>query len=121
MCEQWKTKEDMLHKLNEVWNMEHKEYLLDILPSTLDDIHKINDETYNIISTNNIYDHPSQEPSLHPLGSTNIRPSDITMNQNNGLSTNISMDTHIDEKNNNNVVTTNITYEDDKVGKSYNL
>ncbi|KNC38088.1 erythrocyte membrane protein 1 [Plasmodium falciparum RAJ116] len=61
ICEQWKTKEDMLYKSNEVWNMERKEYLLDIQPSTLDDIHKINDETYNIISTNNIYDHPSQE------------------------------------------------------------
>ncbi|EUT82883.1 hypothetical protein PFAG_03632 [Plasmodium falciparum Santa Lucia] len=120
ICEQWKTKEDMLHKSNEVWNMERKEYLLDIQPSTLDDIHKINDETYNIISTNNIYDHPSQETPLQLLGSTNIIPSYITTEQNNGLRTNISMDTHIDEKNYNNVVTTSII-GDDQVENSYNL
>ncbi|SOS76896.1 erythrocyte membrane protein 1, PfEMP1, putative [Plasmodium sp. gorilla clade G1] len=120
ICEQWKTKEDMLHKLNEVWNMERKEYLLDILPSTLDDIHKINDETYNIISTYNIYDNPSQETSLQPLGSTNIIPSYITTEQNNGLRTNISMDIHIDEKNYNNVVSTSII-GDDQVENSYNL
>ncbi|ETW60555.1 hypothetical protein PFMC_03568 [Plasmodium falciparum CAMP/Malaysia] len=108
ICEQWKTKEDMLYKSNEVWNMERKEYLLDIQPSTLDDIHKINDETYNIISTNNIYDHPSQETPLQLLGSTNIIPSYITTEQNNGLRTNISMDTYIDETNNNNVVATSI-------------
>ncbi|SOS79565.1 erythrocyte membrane protein 1, PfEMP1, putative [Plasmodium sp. gorilla clade G1] len=120
ICEQWKTKEDMLYKLNEVWNMERKEYLLDIQPSTLDDIHKINDETYNIISTNNIYDHPSQETPLQLLGSTNIIPSYITTEQNNGLCTNISMDTHIDEKNYNNVVTTSII-GDDQVENSYNF
>ncbi|SOS77868.1 erythrocyte membrane protein 1, PfEMP1, putative [Plasmodium sp. gorilla clade G1] len=120
ICEQWKTKEDMLYKLNEVWNMERKEYLLDIQPSTLDDIHKINDETYNIISTNNIYDHPSQETPLQLLGSTNIIPSYITTEQNNGLRTNISMDTHIDEKNYNNVVTTSII-GDDQVENSYNF
>ncbi|SOS77903.1 erythrocyte membrane protein 1, PfEMP1 [Plasmodium sp. gorilla clade G1] len=119
ICEQWKTKEDMLYKLNEVWNMERKEYLLDILPSTLDDIHKINDETYNIISTNNIYDHPSQETPLQPLGSTNIIPSYITTEQNNGLRTNISMDIHIDE-NNNNIVATSII-GDDQVENSYNF
>ncbi|KNG76633.1 hypothetical protein PFMG_02862 [Plasmodium falciparum IGH-CR14] len=112
ICEQWKTKEDMLYKLNEVWNMERKEYLLDIQPSTLDDIHKINDETYNIISTNNIYDHPSQETPLQLLGSTNIIPSYITTEQNNGLRTNISMDTYIDETNNNNVVATSIIGDD---------
>ncbi|EWC75604.1 hypothetical protein C923_03725 [Plasmodium falciparum UGT5.1] len=119
ICEQWKTKEDMLYKLNEVWNMERKEYLLDIQPSTLDDIHKINDETYNIISTNNIYDHPSQETPLQLLGSTNIIPSYITTEQNNGLRTNISMDTYIDETNNNNVVATSII-GDDQMENSYN-
>ncbi|EUR69479.1 hypothetical protein PFBG_03693 [Plasmodium falciparum 7G8] len=119
ICEQWKTKEDMLYKSNEVWNMERKEYLLDIQPSTLDDIHKINDETYNIISTNNIYDHPSQETPLQLLGSTNIIPSYITTEQNNGLRTNISMDTYIDETNNNNVVATSII-GDDQMENSYN-
>ncbi|SOV84130.1 erythrocyte membrane protein 1, PfEMP1, putative [Plasmodium reichenowi] len=99
MCEQWKTKEDMLHKLNEVWNMEHKEYLLDILPSTLDDIHKINDETYNIISTNNIYDHPSQEPSLHPLGSTNIRPKNKYREKNISIKNNLNDVVHINISN----------------------
>ncbi|SCM18829.1 erythrocyte membrane protein 1, PfEMP1, putative [Plasmodium sp.] len=118
--EQWKTKEDMLYKLNELWNMERNEYLLDIPPSTLDDIHKINDETYNIISTNNIYDHLSQETPLQPFGSTNIIPSYITREKNNGLRTNISMDIHIDEKNYNNVVATSII-GDDQVENSYNF
>ncbi|ETW39347.1 hypothetical protein PFNF135_06270 [Plasmodium falciparum NF135/5.C10] len=120
MCEKWKSKEDILHKLNEEWTIEHNEDLLDITSSSHDDILKIKDETYNIIRTNNIYDHPSQEPPFYPLGSRNILPSNITKNQNNGLRTNISMNIHFDEQNNN-LENSNIRYEDD-VGKNlYNF
>ncbi|KOB89348.1 hypothetical protein PFDG_04896 [Plasmodium falciparum Dd2] len=48
MCEKWNHNEDMLNKLNEEWTMEHNEHIFDIPPSTLDDIHKINDETYSM-------------------------------------------------------------------------
>ncbi|SOV83890.1 erythrocyte membrane protein 1-like, putative [Plasmodium reichenowi] len=51
-----------------------------------DDIHKINDETYNIIS--------------------------ITTYQKNGLRTNISIDIHCHEKNNNNMVSTTVICDD---------
>ncbi|KNG77898.1 erythrocyte membrane protein 1 [Plasmodium falciparum IGH-CR14] len=59
--------------------MENNEHIFDLPPSTLDDIHKINDETYNMISTNNIYyqDHNNKIP-LDNLGSTNIIYNDIT-------------------------------------------
>ncbi|ETW32025.1 hypothetical protein PFFCH_00551 [Plasmodium falciparum FCH/4] len=62
MCEKWKSKEDILHKLNEEWTMEHNEDLLDIMSSSHDDILKIKDETYNIISTKNIYNTTNMNP-----------------------------------------------------------
>ncbi|KNG78364.1 erythrocyte membrane protein 1 [Plasmodium falciparum IGH-CR14] len=59
--------------------MENNEHIFDLPPSTLDDIHKINDETYNMISTNNIYyqDDNNRIP-LDNFGSTNISYNDIT-------------------------------------------
>ncbi|SOV23737.1 erythrocyte membrane protein 1, PfEMP1, putative [Plasmodium sp. DRC-Itaito] len=51
MCNQWNNKEEMLHKLNEEWNNEHNEHILDI-PLNDNDINKNNDENYNMISTN---------------------------------------------------------------------
>ncbi|SOV76002.1 erythrocyte membrane protein 1 (PfEMP1), exon 2, putative [Plasmodium reichenowi] len=116
MCEKWNHKEDMLNKLNEEWTMEHKENPLDIPPSTLDDIHKINDETYNMISRNNIYSHNDNDiTSFDHLGSTNIPYNDLpTQNnifQTNKLRTNISIDIHFNE-NNNNVENTNVTGDD---------
>ncbi|MBZ2160286.1 hypothetical protein K1I93_09545, partial [Streptococcus australis] len=72
------------------------------------------------ISTNNIYDHPSQETPLQLLGSTNIIPSYITTEQNNGLRTNISMDVYFHEKNNNNKVSTGVIC-DDQVEILYNF
>ena len=62
---------------------------------------------------------PHRKPPLQLLGSTNIIPSYITTEQNNGLRTNISMDTYIDETNNNNVVATSII-GDDQMENSYN-
>ncbi|KOB64099.1 hypothetical protein PFHG_05486 [Plasmodium falciparum HB3] len=53
--------------------MENNEHIFDLPPSTLDDIHKINDETYNMISTNNIYYQDDNDKiPLDNLGSTNI-------------------------------------------------
>ncbi|KOB89153.1 hypothetical protein PFDG_04566 [Plasmodium falciparum Dd2] len=124
MCEKWNHNEDMLNKLNEEWTMEHNEHIFDIPPSTLDDIHKINDETYSMISTNNIYyqDHNNKIP-LDNLGSINILPNDLTTQNNifqtNKLRTNISIDIHFDE-NNNNVENTNVT-DDDHFENLYNF
>ncbi|SOS81771.1 erythrocyte membrane protein 1 (PfEMP1), exon 2, putative [Plasmodium sp.] len=120
----WNHNEDMLNKLNEEWTMEHNEHIFDIPPSTLDDIHKINDETYSMISTNNIYyqDHNNKIP-LDNLGSINILPNDLTTQNNifqtNKLRTNISIDIHFDE-NNNNVENTNVT-DDDHFENLYNF
>ncbi|KNC37839.1 erythrocyte membrane protein 1 [Plasmodium falciparum RAJ116] len=78
------------------------------------------DETYNIISTNNLYSYENNDITPHQLGLPNIIPSGIIKHQNNGLRTNISMDIPFDEKNYNNVVTTSII-GDDQVENSYNL
>ncbi|EWC88377.1 pfEMP1 [Plasmodium falciparum HB3] len=113
MCEKGNHKEDMLNKFNDEWTTEHKENMLDIPESTLDDIHKINDKTYNMISRNNIYSHNDNDKiPLDNLGSTNISYNYITTNNNslqtNNLRANISIDIHFDE-NNNNVENTNVT------------
>ncbi|SOV83910.1 erythrocyte membrane protein 1, PfEMP1, putative [Plasmodium reichenowi] len=103
MCKKWSKKVDILNQLNEEGTMEHKEHLLDIPPTTLDDIDKINHDTYNIIR--------------------NFLPNDLPTPQNNGLHTknlltNISTDIHFDEQNiymdenNNNVENTNVTGND---------
>ncbi|ETW45067.1 hypothetical protein PFNF135_00668 [Plasmodium falciparum NF135/5.C10] len=102
------------------WTIEHNEDLLDIPSSSHDDILKIKDETYNIISTNNLYSYENNDITPHQLGLPNIIPSGIIKHQNNGLRTNISMDIPFDEKNYNNVVTTSII-GDDQVENSYNL
>ncbi|KOB63858.1 hypothetical protein PFHG_05047 [Plasmodium falciparum HB3] len=82
-----------------------------------DDILKIKDETYNIISTNNLYSYENNDITPHQLGLPNIIPSGIIKHQNNGLRTNISMDIPFDEQNNN-LENSNITYEDDEVQNS---
>ncbi|KNC37342.1 erythrocyte membrane protein 1 [Plasmodium falciparum RAJ116] len=106
--------------LHDKWTIEHNEDLLDIPSSSHDDILKIKDETYNIISTNNLYSYENNDITPHQLGLPNIIPSGIIKHQNNGLRTNISMDIPFDEKNYNNVVTTSII-GDDQVENSYNL
>ncbi|ETW18168.1 hypothetical protein PFFVO_02684 [Plasmodium falciparum Vietnam Oak-Knoll (FVO)] len=113
MCEKGNHKEDMLNKFNDEWTTEHKEHMLDIPESTLDDIHNMNDKTYNMISRNNIYSHNDNDKiPLDHLGSSNIPPNNIpTQNINfhtNNLRANISIDIHFDE-NNNNVENTNVT------------
>ncbi|ETW51949.1 hypothetical protein PFMALIP_00004 [Plasmodium falciparum MaliPS096_E11] len=75
------------------------------------------DETYNIISTNNLYSYENNDITPHQLGLPNIIPSGIIKQQNNGLRTNISMDIPFDEQNNN-LENSNITYEDDEVQNS---
>ncbi|SOV22732.1 erythrocyte membrane protein 1, PfEMP1, putative [Plasmodium sp. DRC-Itaito] len=116
MCNQWNNKEEMLSKLNEEWKNENKEHVLDI-PLNDNAIHKINDETYNMINenTNKLND----ITSLEDFGSTNI-PYSALIRQNNdsqrqNLRTNISMDIHFDENNN------NVTNEDDQLENSYNF
>ncbi|ETW15148.1 hypothetical protein PFHG_04789 [Plasmodium falciparum HB3] len=99
------------------WTIEHNEDLLDIPSSSHDDILKIKDETYNIISTNNLYSYENNDITPHQLGLPNIIPSGIIKHQNNGLRTNISMDIPFDEQNNN-LENSNITYEDDEVQNS---
>ncbi|SOV20983.1 erythrocyte membrane protein 1, PfEMP1, putative [Plasmodium sp. DRC-Itaito] len=117
MCNQWNNKKEMLNQLNEEWNKENNEHVL--YASTIDDINRINDETYDIISKNNLYDDSNIKTPLHNHGSTNIPPNDL-ITQNNGsqtknLRTNISMDIHFDENNN------NVTNEDDQLDNSYNF
>ncbi|ETW38601.1 hypothetical protein PFAG_00561 [Plasmodium falciparum Santa Lucia] len=104
--------------------MENNEHIFDLPPSTLDDIHKINDETYNMISRNNIYSHNDNDITyLDHLGSTNILPNNLTTQNNifktNKLRTNISIDIHFNE-NNNNVENTNVT-DDDHFENLYNF
>ncbi|KNG76598.1 erythrocyte membrane protein 1, partial [Plasmodium falciparum IGH-CR14] len=57
------------------WTIEHNEDLLDIPSSSHDDILKIKDETYNIISTNNLYSYENNDTAPHRLGLPNIIPS----------------------------------------------
>ncbi|KYN94434.1 putative EMP1-like protein, partial [Plasmodium gaboni] len=115
MCNKWNNKEEMLNQLNEEWNNENKEHVL--YTSTIDDINRINDENYNMINANtNEHNHIT---SLEDFCSTNIPPNDL-ITKNNGsqtknLRTNISMDIHFDENNN------NVTNEDDQLENSYNL
>ncbi|ETW45059.1 hypothetical protein PFNF135_00660 [Plasmodium falciparum NF135/5.C10] len=77
-----------------------------------------------MISTNNIYyqDHNNKIP-LDNLGSTNILPNNLTTQNNifktNKLRTNISIDIHFNE-NNNNVENTNVT-DDDHFENLYNF
>ncbi|SOV21527.1 erythrocyte membrane protein 1 (PfEMP1), putative [Plasmodium sp. DRC-Itaito] len=115
MCNKWNNKEEMLNQLNEEWKNENNEHVL--YTSTIDDINRINDKNYNIISTNNLYDDSNIKTPLDNHGSTNIPPNDL-ITQNNGsqtknLSTNISMDIHMDENNN------NVNNEDDKLENMY--
>ncbi|SOV25523.1 erythrocyte membrane protein 1 (PfEMP1), exon, putative [Plasmodium sp. DRC-Itaito] len=106
MCNQWNNKEEMLHKLNEEWNNEHNEHILDI-PLNDNDINKNNDENYNMISTN-----------IHQANDTTTENINF---QTKNLRTNISMDIHFDENNNNNnMLTTNITNEEDHLENFYN-
>ncbi|KYN92939.1 putative EMP1-like protein, partial [Plasmodium gaboni] len=116
MCNKWNNKEEMLSKLNDEWNKENNEHVLDT-PLNDNAIHKINDETYNMINenTNDLND----ITSLEHLGSTNI-PYSALITQNNdsqrqNLRTNISMDIHFDENNN------NVTNEDDQLENLYNF
>ncbi|SOV17052.1 erythrocyte membrane protein 1, PfEMP1, putative [Plasmodium sp. gorilla clade G2] len=103
MCNKWSNKEEILGKLNDEWNKENKEHLF--YTSTIDDIKRINDENYNTINENTQINHEDNDKtSLEHLGSTNIPPNELTT-QNNGsqtkhLRTNVSMDIHMDEKNN---------------------
>ncbi|SOV21816.1 erythrocyte membrane protein 1, PfEMP1, putative [Plasmodium sp. DRC-Itaito] len=118
MCNQWNNKEEMLNQLNKEWNKENKEHLL--YTSNIDDINKNNDEKHNMISTNTQINHErNDKTSLENLGSTNIPPNDNTRNNNGSqtrnLRTNISMDIHFDENNN------NVTNEDDQLENSYNF
>ncbi|SOV11500.1 erythrocyte membrane protein 1, PfEMP1, putative [Plasmodium sp. gorilla clade G2] len=129
MCNKWNNKEEILGKLNEKWNNENKEHVLDI-PLNDDDINRINDENYNMFNANNLYD-DSNIISLEHHGSTNIPYNDLAT-QNNGFHTkklrsNISMDIHFDEnnihvdENNNNVLSTNVTHDDDQLENFYNF
>ncbi|SOV11102.1 erythrocyte membrane protein 1, PfEMP1, putative [Plasmodium gaboni] len=118
MCEKCSNKDELLDKLNEEWNNENKEHLL--YTSTIHDINKINDENYNMISTNT---HDGNDKiSLEHLGSTNISYNDLITHNNSfetkNLRTNISMDIFMDE---NNVLTTNVTNEEDHLENSYNF
>ncbi|SOV11136.1 erythrocyte membrane protein 1 (PfEMP1), truncated, putative [Plasmodium sp. gorilla clade G2] len=119
MFNQWNNKEEMLNLLNEEWNKENIEHILDT-SSTYDDINTINDENYNLINTNK-YD-ANEKTSLEHLRSTNIPYNNLTIQNNNfqtkNLVTNISMDIHFNEKNN--VETTNVTHEEDHLEYMYN-
>ncbi|KYN92918.1 putative EMP1-like protein, partial [Plasmodium gaboni] len=141
MCNQWNNKEDILSKLKDEWNNENKEHLLytssthdDIntinnehvlYTSTIDDINKINDEKYNMINANTQINHEGNDKTtLEHLGSTNISPNDLTTTNTNvqtkNLRTNISMDIHFDE-NNNNVLTTDVKRKENHLENSYNF
>ncbi|SOV12141.1 erythrocyte membrane protein 1, PfEMP1, putative [Plasmodium gaboni] len=116
MCNKWNNKEEMLNQLNEEWKNENKEHVLDI-PLNDNAIHKINDETYNMINENT--NELNDITSLEDFGSTNI-PYRALITQSNdsqrqNLRTNISMDIHFDENNN------NVTNEDDQLENSYNF
>ncbi|KYN92917.1 putative EMP1-like protein, partial [Plasmodium gaboni] len=116
MCNQWNNKEEMLNQLNKEWNKENKEHIFGITLND-NDIQRINDENYNMISTNTHDD--NDITSLEDFGSTNI-PYSALITQNNdsqrqNLRTNISMDIHFDENNN------NVTNEDDQLENSYNF
>ncbi|SOV78683.1 erythrocyte membrane protein 1 (PfEMP1), putative [Plasmodium reichenowi] len=93
MCEKWKNKEHILHKLNEEWTMEHNKDLLDIPSSSHDDIHKINDETYNIISTKKIYIKPQTRTS--PSNKSDEQISYLE-NNNNMVSTTVICDDQVE-------------------------
>ncbi|SOV20280.1 erythrocyte membrane protein 1, PfEMP1, putative [Plasmodium sp. gorilla clade G2] len=121
MCTKWNNKEEMLNQLNDKWNMEHNEHILDI-PLNDNDINRINDENYNMINTNT---HDGDDKiSLEHLRSTNISYNDLTTTNTNvqtkNLSTNISIDIHFDE-NNNNVLTTNVKRNENHLENSYNF
>ncbi|SOV25556.1 erythrocyte membrane protein 1, PfEMP1, putative [Plasmodium sp. DRC-Itaito] len=116
MCEKWNNKEEMLSKLYDEWNKSNNEHVL-YIPSNdnTDNTNTINDENYNMISTNK-HEH-NHKTSLEHLGSTNIPPNDLTT-QNNGsqeknLRTNVSMDIHMDEK-------YNIPHDNDYLENFYN-
>ncbi|SOV20378.1 erythrocyte membrane protein 1, PfEMP1, putative [Plasmodium sp. gorilla clade G2] len=96
MCNEWNNKEEMLHKLNDEWNKENNQHIMNI-SSPHNDMN--DEETYNVINT-----HESNDITfLENLGSTNIQPNDITRNNNalptNNLRTNIYMDIHYNENN----------------------
>ncbi|SOV11084.1 erythrocyte membrane protein 1, PfEMP1, putative [Plasmodium sp. gorilla clade G2] len=101
MCNKWNNKEEMLNQLNEEWKNENKEHVLDI-PFNDNAIHKINDETYNMINANT--NELNDITSLEDFGSTNIPYSDLITKNNNSqrqnLRKNISMDIDFDENNN---------------------
>ncbi|KYN92940.1 putative EMP1-like protein, partial [Plasmodium gaboni] len=119
MCNQCNNKEDILNKLNEEWNKENNEH---VLYTSSNDIHKFNDETYNMINENT--NELNDITTLEHRGSTNIPPNDLTTTNTNvqtkNLRTNISMDIHFDE-NNNNVLTTNVKRNENHWENSYNL
>ncbi|SOV84090.1 erythrocyte membrane protein 1 (PfEMP1), putative [Plasmodium reichenowi] len=93
MCNKWKNKEHILHKLNEEWTMEHNEDLLYIPSSCHDDIHKINDETYNIISTKHIYIKPQTRT---PHSNKSDEQISYLENNNNMISTAVICDDQVE-------------------------
>ncbi|SOV15267.1 erythrocyte membrane protein 1, PfEMP1, putative [Plasmodium sp. gorilla clade G2] len=103
MCNEWNNKEEMLHKLKDVWNKENNQHIMNI-SSTHNDIN--DEETYNVINT-----HESNDITfLEHLASTYNTSNDL---QTNNLRTNIYMDIHYNENN-------DIINEEDQLENSYN-